>query len=199
MTLSPLLKILLALTLAACAYVFWQSRDADTTDAAPPPVRQNKDAARAAAGNGRRPLPGAPAAPATGGQSTRQTAAEDAPAASAIAAVDLFPRQNWAPPPLPAKPASEPPPLPAVTLQAIGEWQYDDGRPVVVLEDQQAGQFYFLCAGCDMEGRVLPHQNFGGHYRFEKMDKTTVQLTDLRNRHAVSLARAISMPPSANQ
>jgi hypothetical protein len=181
MTLSPLMKILLALTLAACAYVFWQSDD-DTQNTAPPPVRRNN-------------------APAMSGKNARQTDAEDAPAASATAAVDLFPRQNWAPPPppVPAKSANEPKPLPVVTLQAIGEWQYEGGRPVVVLADQQAGEFYFLCAGCDMEGKILPHQNFGEHFRFEGMDRTTVHLTDLRNRHTVSLARNVVVLPSANQ
>jgi hypothetical protein len=210
MKLSPFMKIVLALTLMACAVVFWRSRE-DGEQKMLGGKKMASSGTASSTANSQRKKGGANKT--TSDSVNGNIGVNTGPNASGIqdfrvAEINLFPHQSWAPPPPPMPaPVITPPvakttaptvpaPLP-VMLHAIGEWNYQGEQQIVVLED--SGKFYFLCMQCDVEGRILPKGHFGGHFRFDRLDKTTVRLTDLRNQHTLTIARILNTQPSGNQ
>lgn len=157
MKLPLYLRLLLLLTLIGCAWLFWQ----DTSDT-PAGVRPST------------PVVTKPADP----EPVPRSAVQEA-----LARVDLFPAQTWAPPPAPiATPAPSAPPLP-FTVSA--QWRFERQAKIVVLSGN--GRQYVLCNRCSVPGRIVPGKMLDGHYRLDTLTDTAVVLTYLPLRQVSTL------------
>ncbi|AOY00214.1 hypothetical protein [Jeongeupia sp. USM3] len=160
--LSRPLQIILGLTALLTVYTIWQEsaeQPADTGVAArrPQPVREIASEASAVA----------------------RTVVARASAASNASAVNLFPRQTWAPPPPPPPPPAKPTPTPVpvappLPFQIVSTW-HERGTDYVVL--QAGGDQYVVCNRCDALGRVQQGEILLGTWRIDKVGRDVVAFT----------------------
>lgn len=103
-----------------------------------------------------------------------------ASAASDASAVNLFPKQTWAPPPPPpppppSKPTPTPPPVaPALPFQIISTW-HEGATDLVVL--QAGSDQYVVCNRCDALGRIQQGETLLGSWRVDKVGRDVVAFT----------------------
>ncbi|WP_348944370.1 hypothetical protein ABHF33_13120 [Chitinibacter sp. FCG-7] len=165
--LSRPMQFVLGGTLALTAYTFWSDsqHEAELESTARPVPRSIASAIK------------------------QSTIASEASAASSIASSaseamslsDLFPKQNWAPPP--PKPTAVPKPTPTPVpvappfpLQITSTW-HDKVSDYYVLEGQ--GQSLVFCSRCDTLGRIQPGDSFMGVYRLDKLSRDVLTITYL--------------------
>ncbi|SAK75340.1 hypothetical protein AWB75_04238 [Caballeronia catudaia] len=143
----------------------------------------------------------APEAPAPARAVPKAPAAASAPAASAVetadaqrpAAVDIFPSQNWQPPPPPPPPAPltppkpppppEPPPLPFAVRSL---WLDQDGVFYVLLSG--TGREFTLCANCQKKNFLKKGDVILNAYRIEDINRKEVRFIYLPLKRRQTLA-----------
>lgn len=98
--------------------------------------------------------------------------------AASAAMVNLFPRQNWAPPPTPtpAPPPPPPPTAPPLPFVMVASW-HENGADQYFVEAQ--GQQIVLCTSCNSMGRVRPGDTLLGVYRLDKISRDMLHFTYL--------------------
>ncbi|MBE9610402.1 hypothetical protein [Chitinilyticum piscinae] len=160
---KPLLAALLV-TAGLTIFAWWQDKE----EAAPEldaPARPARTAASSASH----------ASMASAAQ--HSTIASRASAASSVI-VNLFPRQNWAPPPTPTPvpPPPPPPTAPPLPFVIVASW-HDSGIDQYFVEAQ--GQQILLCNTCNSMGRIHPGETLLGVYRLDKLERNMITFTYL--------------------
>ncbi|MGY2202693.1 hypothetical protein [Pseudomonas gingeri] len=167
MKLPLYLRVLLAVVLLGCGWLFWQDLDTPAPSVNPGPIP-------APVLPTREPLATPPAVP------------DDSAPPQATALVDLFPSQSWLPPAPPAAPAKPvAPQAPPMPFTVSAQWRYQGQSKIVVLQGQ--GVRYTLCKSCSVEGHIRPGANLGKDYRLDKLTDTSVVLTYLPLRQVTTL------------
>jgi len=150
-------RVLLALTLVWCVWLFWQDT-VDSPISAPVPVIA-------------KPVePAPPSAPAAAQPATQ---------------VDLFPAQSWVPVPPPQPVDTSPPKPPPLPFTVSAQWRYEHQSKIVVLRGN--GNQYTLCNRCSVPGRIVPGNMLDAHYRLDKLTDTAVVLTYMPLKHVSTL------------
>lgn len=167
MKLPVYLRVLLALTVLVCLWLFWQdSPSPSQTAPLPKPLSTDENAAQGS----------------SQALATRQTTSPPNP-------VNLFPSQSWLPPPPPTPPPSVSPPTPPPQpFTVAAQWRFKGQSKIVVLQGKQAR--YTLCNACTVEGRIRPGTVFEKDYRLDTLTDTSVVLTYLPMRHVITLKLA---------
>lgn len=167
MKLPVYLRVLLALTVLGCLWLFWQDSPSPSQPAAlPKPVS-------------------------TGGNAAQGSSQEMAthPTTSPPNPINLFPSQSWLPPPPPTPPPSVSPPAPPPQpFTVAAQWRFKGQSKIVVLQGKQAR--YTLCNACTVEGRIRPGTVFEKDYRLDTLTDASVVLTYLPMRHVITLKLA---------
>lgn len=165
--LSRPMQLLLGATLAVTAYTFWQDtqQEAELESSARPAPRSVASEIKAIGKTA----------------SSSSAVSSETSASQAMSLSDLFPKQNWAPPP--PKPTATPKPTPTpipvappFPLQVTSTW-HDKTSDYYVLEGQ--GQSLVLCNRCDTLGRIQPGDSFLGVYRLDKLSRDVITVTFL--------------------
>lgn len=104
MKLPLYLRVLLAVTLIGCGWLFWQDTPESPTDLPTPAIAK--------------PDPPAPVA---------------TPEPAPVAVTDLFPAQTWTPPPPQAPVDNSPPKPPPLPFTVSAQWRYEHQAKIVVL------------------------------------------------------------------
>jgi hypothetical protein len=163
--LSRPMQWVLGCTLAVTAYTFWHDKQQENVEL----ESSAKPAPRAIASSVK-------------ASSTAASSVKIASSASeAMSLSDLFPKQNWAPPPpkptaVPKPTATPIPVAPPFPLQITSTW-HDKNTDYFVLDGQ--GQSFVLCTRCDTPGRIQPGETFMGVYRLDKLSRDVLTFTYL--------------------
>ncbi|WP_432719475.1 hypothetical protein R0381_000397 [Jeongeupia wiesaeckerbachi] len=162
--LSRPLKIVLAVTVLLTGYTIWK----DGGDA----PAENDVAARKPRSMPAREI-------ASEASSVARVLVARASAASEASAVNLFPKQTWAPPPPPPPPPAKPTPTPVpvappLPFQVVSTW-HERGTDYVVL--QAGNDQYVVCNRCDALGRIQQGETLLGTWRVDKVGRDVVAFT----------------------
>ncbi len=169
--LSRPLQIVLGLTLATAAYLYWQESNTEA------PELDSK--ARPAQKSIQKVASEAASKPAIA--TDQSSAASAASVVTGIGIADLFPKQSWVPPPPPTPTPAPPPPTPVpvappLPFQVAATWK-ENNTLYVVVEGQ--GQSIVLCTKCDTLGRIQPGESLLGSYRLDKLTTDMMTFTYL--------------------
>ncbi|KAF0812919.1 hypothetical protein IGB42_02767 [Andreprevotia sp. IGB-42] len=170
MMLSRPLQLVLGVTVLLVGYTWWQGRDGDGDE--PALDTRARSAGRVAP---------ASASAAANASAASAVAASKPAALGASFAVNLFPKQTWAPTPPPPPTPGPPPPTPIpvappLPFAVVASW-HEKGVDEFVLE--AAGQQYVVCNRCDALGRVQLGETLLGIYRIDQLSRQQIVFTYL--------------------
>jgi hypothetical protein len=121
--------------------------------------------------------------------SAQQADASEAVAATEPPPVDLFPSQNWLPPPPPPPPPppkpTGPPPAPPLPFTVRSLWLEENGAFYIVVAG--AGREFPMCANCHKQGFLHKGDVILNAYRIDEINRKEVRFVYLPSKERQTL------------